>query len=41
MINREDLIEQMRREGENFELEHPTGTGDEEHIHEDMVNDEI
>lgn len=40
MINREDLIEQMKREGENFELEHASG-GEGEHVHEEMVGDEI
>ena len=39
MINREDLIEQMKREGENFELEHSSGKDDEEHVDEEMVGD--
>ena len=39
MIDREDLIEQMKREGENFELEHSPGKEDEEHIDEEMVGD--
>jgi hypothetical protein len=31
----------MKQEGENFELEHPTGSGDEEHVHEEVLGDEI
>jgi stress-induced morphogen len=41
MIHREDLIEQMKQEGENFELEHPKGSGDEEHVREEVLGDEI